>query len=137
MSAFFPGVTVQQLSSVPLFSDLGEEALEAVRTHSQFIGVHPGYHIVKAGDAIHDLYVIESGTVEVVREGEVVATLGHGDVFGEMAMLADRHRNADVVAKGVVALVTMTAQDYHAVVADHPEIDHRLRGIAESRRQAG
>lgn len=133
MSTFFPGVTTEQLSSVPLFADLGDEALETVRTRSQFIGVHPGYHIIREGDALHDLYVIESGTVEVRRDGDVVATLGRGDVFGEMAILADRHRNADVVAKGVVSLVTMTSKDYHAIVAEYPEIDHGLRELAESR----
>jgi CRP/FNR family transcriptional regulator, cyclic AMP receptor protein len=134
MSTFFPGVTAQQLASVPLFADLGDEALEAVRARSQFIGVHPGYKVVREGDAVHDLYVIESGTVDVVKDGEVVATLGVGDVFGEMAMLAGRHRNADVVAKDVVSLITLTTQDYRSLVSEVPQIDHRLRELSESRR---
>lgn len=133
MSAFFPGVTAQQLASVPLFQDLGDEAVEAIRSRALFVGVHPGYRVIKAGEAAHDLYVVQSGEFDVVKDGSTVATLGVGDVFGEMAMLADRHRNADVVATKVSSLVTMTANDFHELARQFPDLEHRLRDLAEQR----
>lgn len=134
MSAFFGGVSVQQLGEIPLFAGLNDDTLETIRSTALFIGAHPGYKIVRQGQSARDLYVIESGEVEVVRDGDVLAMLGVGEVFGEMALLGADKRSADVVAKGVVSLVTMSAHDYRAIVAEHPEVEQRLQELAESRR---
>jgi CRP-like cAMP-binding protein len=73
----------------------------------------------------------------VVIDGEQVATLGPGDVFGEMALLGRRHRNADVTAKTQMSLITMMVWDFRQVIEDHPEIEHRLRALAEQRLSEG
>lgn len=134
MSAFFNGVTNEQLAEVDLLDGLEEEALERVKQCSYFIGAHPGLHIVRADDTGFELYIILSGTADVVRNGEVVATLGKGDVFGEMAILGATQRNADVVATSVMSLLSMTATDFHRLTADVPELERRLRDLAENRR---
>jgi hypothetical protein len=53
-----------------------------------------------------------------------------------MALLSSHHRNADVVAKSVMSMMTMTANDFQMVAEKYPEIEHRIRQMAESRQNA-
>ncbi len=136
MSNFFVGCTNDQLREVELFADLDEATLDDLKMHSHFIGAHPGLHVIRQDGAGFDLYVILSGDAEVRRNDEVMATLGKGDVFGEMAMLSSHHRNADVVAKSVMSMMTMTGNDFEIVAEKYPEIERRIRRMAESRQNA-
>jgi hypothetical protein len=54
-----------------------------------------------------------------------------------MALLGRRHRNADVTAKTQMSLITMMVWDFRQVIEDHPEIEHRLRTLAEERMSGG
>ncbi|HEX2155151.1 MAG TPA: cyclic nucleotide-binding domain-containing protein [Acidimicrobiia bacterium] len=134
MSAFFSGVTNDQLASVALLDGMDGEALERVKQCSYFIGAHPGLHIVREADAGFELYIVLSGTADVVRDGEIVASLGKGDVFGEMAVLSNAHRNADVRATSVMSLLAMSATDFRRLAKDFPELERRVRDLAEGRR---
>ncbi|MGH8926151.1 MAG: cyclic nucleotide-binding domain-containing protein [Acidimicrobiia bacterium] len=136
MSNFFVGCTNDQLREVELFADLDESTLDDLKTHSHFIGAHPGLHVIRQGGSGFDLYVILSGEAEVRRGEEAVAKLGKGDVFGEMAMLSNHHRNADVVATSVMSMMTMSASDFRMVADKYPELERRIRQVAEARENA-
>lgn len=133
MTTFFSGCTNEQLRQVELFADLDESTLDELKKYSHFMGAHPGLHVIRQDDSGFQLYVILSGEAEVRRDGEVVAQLGKGDVFGEMAILSDRHRNADVVATTVMSMMTMTAGAFRQIAEAYPEIERRIRRLAEDR----
>lgn len=133
MSAFFSGVTKEQLAAVDLFEGLDDEGLERVKACSYFLGAHPGLHVIRSNDVGFELYIILAGTADVVQDGQTVATLGKGDVFGEMAILGNVHRNADVVATSVMSMISMRANDFRQLVDDYPEVERRLRNLAEER----
>lgn len=73
----------------------------------------PGDYIIKQGEPPSGFYVIEQGEVEIVRtlpekpEGEVIATLGTGNFFGEQALINNRPRAASVRARTPVEVVVM------------------------------
>ncbi|MEQ9618578.1 MAG: FAD-dependent oxidoreductase [Deltaproteobacteria bacterium] len=73
----------------------------------------PGDYVFKEGDPSNNFYIIESGEVEVVRKspdngGEsIVAILGPGDFFGEIALLENRNRSSAVRARSDVELTVM------------------------------
>jgi CRP/FNR family cyclic AMP-dependent transcriptional regulator len=83
-----------------------------------------GTTLVSQGDYGYEFMVIEEGTVDVIRDGERIATMGPGDFFGELAVLAvGGQRNASVVASSPVRVVTLTAHDMRSVREHMPQID--------------
>ena len=79
-------------------------------------------------------YLVLSGEAEVRRDGEVVATLRRGALFGEAGVL-DRHlRNASVVALTVLEVLSMQCADLFALLERHPDLGDRL--LADYRRRA-
>ncbi len=74
-----------------------------------------GQEVVRQGEIGRRMYLIWSGEVEVIRDGpdgrEVVATLGPGQHFGEIAVFQDAPRTATVRAKTRVELVSIGRQE--------------------------
>lgn len=131
--SFFSGVTNEQLTDVEVLDGLDEAAIDKVKECAHFIGAHPGLHVVRRDDTGFEIYIILSGTADVIRDGDVIASLEKGDVFGEMAILGNTHRNADVVATSVMSLLSMNGSEFRRLVADHPDIERRIRSLAEER----
>lgn len=81
----------------------------------------PGDYIFMQGDPGTNFYVIETGEVEVLRSGEegksptVLAVLGPGDFFGEMALIDDRPRNATIRARTPVQVLIMGRKLFHQI----------------------
>ena len=73
------------LKAIPLFSSLSEKALNTIAVFATETSVSAGKRLVHEGDYSYDLIVIESGTADVIKGGEVDRLRsGPGDVFGEM-----------------------------------------------------
>ena len=77
----------------------------------------PGEMIIKKREIGRELYVIQSGDVEVVADGTLVATLHKGEVFGEKALLTDAPRTANVRAKTAVDVLVLTRAGFSALVS--------------------
>ena len=73
--------------------------------------------ICREGEHGDKLYVIASGLAGVLKNGRVVATLGPGKVFGEIALMQeDAKRTASVVAKSDVVLLSLSRARFHEVM---------------------
>ena len=89
--------------------------------------------LVAAGEAGFSFSMILSGAADVRVDGEAVATLGKGDVFGEMAILTGAKRNADVVATSAMVLASMMIWDFRDMIDKHAEIQSRLDQLVAER----
>ena len=118
------------LKTIPLFSSLSEKALRTVAVFAAETSVSKGKRLVHEGDYAYDLIVIDEGTADVIKDGQVVASLGPGDVFGEIGMLEGGKRTADVVATSPMRLVTLSKWDLKRI---ENEVSEQLEALAKER----
>jgi MFS family permease len=90
--------SLELLRGVPLLALLPEPTLERLARALVPINAAPGEAVIREGEHGDRFYVIESGGVEVTKEGRHVANLGPGDFVGEIALLRDVPRTATVTA---------------------------------------
>ena len=121
-----------RLKTIPLFSSLSEKALDTVSVFASETSVSAGKRLVHEGDYSYDLIVIETGTADVIKGGEVIGSLGPGDVFGEIGMLSGGRRTADVIATSPMRLITLSKWDLKRISA---EISDQLQSLVEQRRE--
>ena len=105
-----------------------------------FVEVAAGAAVFKEGDSGGDMFIIESGQVDIVRKvrgDEPIATLGPGDFFGEMAILEDQPRFAGAVARTSVRLLRIERSAFADVLKQNVEIGVRImRKLAARHRRA-
>lgn len=80
----------------------------------------PGETIFREGDAAKELYVIQSGRVEIQFGNRLLDTLEQNDLFGEMALIDGAPRSATAVAKTDVVLVPISKKDFLTLVSRAP-----------------
>jgi hypothetical protein len=105
-----------------------------------FVEVAAGTAVFKEGDSGGDMFIIESGQIDIVRKArgdEPIATLGPGDFFGEMAILEDQPRFAGAIAKTDVRLLRIERSAFADVLKQNVEIGVRImRKLAARHRRA-
>jgi CRP-like cAMP-binding protein len=101
----------QNLRAVPVFAELTDEDLRKIATFANEDSVSPGATLLREGDFSNEMIAIESGTADVQRDGETVASIGPGDVIGELGVLEKELRNASVVATSPMRLIRLTNWD--------------------------
>lgn len=91
--------TVDALAALSLFEGASRLALERIAGSVATVDVAPGTVVIREGDPADDVYVARSGRYVVSAGGRVVNTMGAGDYFGEIGLLAGRTRTATVVVE--------------------------------------
>ena len=122
------------LRSVPLFASMAEHDLKRIATFATEDSVPAGATLMRAGDYSNDMLAIETGTADVVQNGQTVASLGPGDIVGEMGVLAHDRRTASVVAASPMRLIRFTTWDVKRLPKETRE---RLADLVRSRQPPG
>ena len=123
-----------RLKQIPVFRNVPDEDLREIATFADEESVDQGERLVNEGDFSYEFMAIEEGEAEVQREGQQVATLGPGDFFGEVGLLEKDRRNATVIAKTPMRLVTLTGWDLKRMEKSMPEALEQIRQTMEQRR---
>lgn len=117
---------MRMLANSPLFAGCSKKQLKAVASLCRVVHVDKGDVLISAGSPSSDAYLITAGTAEVKRKGGRAATIGAGDVVGELGLLLDRPRNATVVATSSLELLALSRGDLRTAVEHSPELGWTL-----------
>jgi CRP-like cAMP-binding protein len=94
-----------------------------------FVDIGAGQFVFREGQAGDDMYIIESGLIEIVRQvrgNDPIAVLEPGDFFGEMAILEDQPRFAGARAKGNCRLLKIDRAAFGELLQQNFEIAVRI-----------
>ncbi|MGH2994234.1 MAG: Crp/Fnr family transcriptional regulator [Solirubrobacterales bacterium] len=122
---------VALLQRVPLFNELSREELERISRVAVPRSYPKGVRVFHEGDHSDACYIVRSGDLRVTREhpdGRAIAlaTLGSGDIFGELAMLDGEARSASVEALTDCQLLALPAADVRRLLQSSSEITVKL-----------
>src|SRR5438445_7695954 len=121
-----PTTSIDFLKRVSMFEDLDQKSLEAIANAAVEQRYEPGQDIVRQGDTGVGAFIIRSGKVDVLQDRggkeTKIATLGPGDVFGEMALLDEFPRSATVRALEPTTALGIQRWHFRGILESHPQI---------------
>lgn len=124
--------TWETVSKVPFFASLGPAAIADVTQMLRTIDLPARTTIIRKGQTGDCMYFIASGEVEVDLPGKKVA-LGEGAFFGEMALLGNNLRSANITTTRVSQLLVLDLVDFRLLMARHPDIAETIDAEAKRR----
>lgn len=105
---------IDQLNNLPFFEKFDDsEKQEFVSSKNYIVKLDPGTTIISQGSIDYSLYFLLEGEVNVTKNNFpklVVATLGPGAIFGEIAIISHSPRRSNIIAKGGVKLLRLNGQ---------------------------
>ncbi len=110
------------LRSVPLFHGLSPDRLKLVAEISHSVTVDAEEMIIRAGENGNRFYVVDSGSVQVLRKDREVAILSAGEAFGEISMLSGGRRSATVRTLERSELLVIDRVDFLDLLYTHPAL---------------
>ena len=137
-----PEHTTQLLAQTSLFAGIDAEGLARIAARMTELTVPADRVIARQGEIGTGFFIIVTGMVRVVRDGETIAELGPGDFFGELSVLDGKPRNAQVVSTEPTSCLALATWEFEAVVREQPsvalailrELAGRLRDLTDAHR---
>jgi len=124
---------IQLLRSVELFSFLPPAEMERVASHLQRVDAESGDVLMRQGDRGDRVFLVKSGTVEVISDGFHVTDLGAGSLVGEIALLRDVPRTATVRVADPAELYALERDEFLRIVTGDVTVAGQAGAIADAR----
>lgn len=122
-----------RLADIPLFADLSSRERKRLARHADEVDIAPGTTFIDEGRLAHELFVIREGSADVYVDGELVRSVGPGDILGEIGVLETHKRTATVVARSPVTAVVFYAPELTAMQSSMPDLFDTLRQSVRDR----
>jgi voltage-gated potassium channel len=124
--------TWESVSKVPFFAALGPAAIADVTHMLRTMDLPARTMIIRKGQVGDCMYFIATGEVEVDLPGKKVR-LGEGAFFGEMALLGNNLRSANIATTRVSKLLVLDLVDFRVLMARHPDLSETIDAEAKRR----
>ena len=128
------GLSLVVLRNVPLFSGLEESELDRLARVAGRRRVGRGEQVVRAGETADALLIMLTGRAKVTNFDEegrevILAWLGPGEFFGEMGLIDDSPRSANVIAVENCELMVLGKQEFQRCMQDNFQVAQKLMQI--------
>lgn len=117
---------VELIEKVPLFSDLDKRELKEIADSMKERTFNAGDTVTEEGKGGVGFFVIDEGSAKVSVAGQDIRTLGAGDYFGEIGLIADIDRTATITAETDLRCYGMTFWDFRPLVESNASIAWKL-----------
>jgi voltage-gated potassium channel len=124
--------TWESVSKVPFFAALGPAAIADVTHMLRTMDLPPRTMIIRKGQQGDCMYFIAAGEVEVDLPGKKVR-LSEGAFFGEMALLGNNLRSANITTTRLSKLLVLDLVDFRLLMARHPDLAQTIDAEANRR----
>ena len=121
------------LKRVPLFATCSKRQLEDIATIADELAQPKGSLLARQGDRGHEFIVLLDGMADVRRNGRKIASLGAGSFFGEIALLTESARTADVVAVTDVRTLVIGDRAFARLLREDSAVQAKLLGVLAAR----
>ncbi|XP_023282428.1 potassium voltage-gated channel subfamily H member 8 [Seriola lalandi dorsalis] len=118
----------KEILELSLFASASRGCLRSLSLHIKTSFCAPGEYLLRQGDALQAIFFVCSGSMEVLKDGMVLAILGKGDLIGANLSLDDRviKTNADVKALTYCDLQCINLKGLYEVLDLYPEYSHHF-----------
>lgn len=125
---------IKLISNIPIFIGCSNDCLKDVSSHLEQIYSSPGDRIIKTGDIGEEMFIIAHGVVNIILEnGDRVASLHDGQIFGEIALLKEIKRTANVESQTYCDLYKLTKKSFNDIVGRYPELLKNIESTTQRR----
>jgi len=126
----------RHLARARLFDGLSRVELQRIASLTVERRAAAGEVLCRQGEPGHELFVVVQGEAVVERSRRRVASLGPGDVFGELALLDRAPRAATVTARTAMRLLVLGELDFTALLDEVPALPHKMLALLAARVRA-
>ncbi len=124
------------LRELDLFSEASRSELEVIGRQLTRLKVKAGRVLVREGGIGNEFMIMVSGMAEVTQGGESIATIGRGDLVGEMALLEGSgrgRRNATVTAITDAEIYAGSPSEFRRIIEAAPSVAAKVKQTVASR----
>lgn len=118
--------THSQIRTLPIFAGCTEAELDEIDRLADEVHISAGRTLMRQGDLGQEFAVIISGEADVVKDGQVVASLGPGAYFGDVALLDAVTRTASIVARTDMVLEVIDRRGFNTLLDDLPRLSRSM-----------
>lgn len=113
---------LQIVKGTPLFYELYDEEILKIVERCRVLNLEPGDFIFKCNDVGDEIFLILNGSAEVKKGDVTLAKLRKGDLFGEMVLLKDNIRKADIYVDNFTDVLVLSYDDIFGLYESNVKI---------------
>ena len=114
------------IQQVPLFSGLDKKELQGLASSMKERSFDAGHTVAVEGQTGIGFFIIAEGEATISVQGEELRTLGHGDHFGEIALIDDGARTATITAKTPLKCYGITSWEFKPLVEQNADLAWKM-----------
>lgn len=120
------GEVERKLGEISIFKECSAKELKSISRLLTQVTVRTGSILTKQGEPGREFMIIIDGQATVRRDGKVLATLGPGDFFGELAVIAGVPRNATITADTEMTIDALNRREFSSLLDESPKIAKKI-----------